>query len=151
MDNFSFLLLWDIYNGLLTPTQQEITNLYFNLDLTLSEIAEQKGISRQGVSECLKTCKKQLEEYENKLHVAENLQQYSLEVSFMMTEAGRWAEKFRTAHPEHAAELDELCSIIGKDYSGEVSGKLKDPSVRAVLNAEYNPDGKAAIKKQGGN
>lgn len=148
MDNFSFLLLWDIYNGLLTPTQQEITNLYFNLDLTLSEIAEQKGISRQGVSECLKTCKKQLEEYENKLHVAKNLQEYSLEVSFMMTEAGRWAENFRTAHPEFAAELDELNAIIAKDYSEEVQEKLKDPSVRAILNTEYTPDGTAVTNKR---
>ncbi|MCX4286917.1 MAG: putative DNA-binding protein, partial [Clostridia bacterium] len=67
MDKFSFITLWDRYRGLLTLTQQEITDLYFNLDLTLSEIADEKGITRQGVSECLKTSKKQLEEYEEKL------------------------------------------------------------------------------------
>ena len=42
MDKISFMRLWDIYNGLLTPTQQELTNLYFNLDLTVSEIADEK-------------------------------------------------------------------------------------------------------------
>ncbi len=51
MNKTVFMRLWDIYNGLLTLTQQEITNLYFNLDLTVSEIAEEKGISRQAVSE----------------------------------------------------------------------------------------------------
>ena len=71
MDNIEFMRLWDAYSGLLTPTQQEITNLYFNLDLTISEIAQEKGISRQAVSDCLNGCKKQLEELENKLRVVE--------------------------------------------------------------------------------
>ena len=51
MDKIMFMRLWDLYGGLLTENQREITGLYFNLDLTVSEIAEQKGISRQGVSE----------------------------------------------------------------------------------------------------
>ena len=71
MNKVEFMQLWDTYNGLLTPTQQEITNLYFNLDLTVSEIAAEKGVSRQAVSDCLTGCKKQLEEYEQKLHVLE--------------------------------------------------------------------------------
>ena len=71
MNKLEFMRLWDAYSVLLTPTQQEITNLYFNLDLTLSEIAAEKGISRQAVSDCMSGCKKQLEEYEQKLHVVE--------------------------------------------------------------------------------
>ena len=58
MDKIMFMRLWDLYGGLLTENQREITGLYFNLDLTVSEIAEQKGISRQGVSECLNLCKR---------------------------------------------------------------------------------------------
>lgn len=137
MDKFSFITLWDIYNGLLTPTQQEITHLYFNLDLTLSEIAEQKGITRQGVSECLKTCKKQLEEYESKLHFAENKQKYSLEVSFMLTDAQRWAEEFKTAHPEFSEELDCLLKILVRDYSAEAEQKLHDVAVMEILEKDY--------------
>ena len=45
MDRISFIALWDTYRGLLTPTQREITDMYFELDLTVSEIAEQKGVS----------------------------------------------------------------------------------------------------------
>lgn len=71
MNKVQFMRLWDAYSSLLTPTQQDITNLYFNLDLTLSEIAEEKGISRQAVSDCLNGCKRQLEDYEEKLHVVE--------------------------------------------------------------------------------
>ena len=46
-DDLAFLRLWDLYSPLLTPTQREITDLYFNYDLSLGEIAEQKGVSRQ--------------------------------------------------------------------------------------------------------
>lgn len=129
MDRIPFVRLWDLYHGLLTPTQQEITDMYFNLDLTLSEIAEQKGITRQGVSECLKVCRKQLEEYESKLHLSENLSKYSLEVSFMMTDVTRWVERFKTAHPEFAREVEELNAILSKDYSREAEAGIKNPEL----------------------
>lgn len=105
MDKFSFIGLWDAYSGLLTETQQEITNLYFNLDLTVSEIAKEKGISRQAVSECLKGCKAQLEDYEGKLHVLQRLQKSGADVE-------KWADSFAEAHPEHTAEMCELKRII---------------------------------------
>ena len=66
-DDLRFLQLWDLYSPLLTATQREITDLYFNFDLSLGEIAEQKGVSRQSVSDCLGKCRKQLETYEEKL------------------------------------------------------------------------------------
>ena len=66
-DDLGFMQLWDTYSPLLTKTQQEITHLYFNCDLSLGEIAEQKGVSRQSVSDCLRTCRKQLQGYEQKL------------------------------------------------------------------------------------
>lgn len=127
MDKFTFIALWDIYRGLLTSTQREITDMYFNLDLTVSEIAEQKGISRQAVSECLISCKRQLEEYENKLHFAERLNEVCMEISFMATDAGRWAEKFKAAHPEFTEEFKELEEILVKDYSEEAQKTLSDP------------------------
>ena len=66
-DDLQFLRLLDLYSPLLTVTQREITDLYFNYDLSLGEIAEQKGVSRQSVSDCLQKSRKQLESYEEKL------------------------------------------------------------------------------------
>ena len=66
-DDLHFLRLLDQYSPLLTATQREITDLYFNYDLSLGEIAEEKGVSRQSVSDCLQKCRKQLEKYEEKL------------------------------------------------------------------------------------
>lgn len=137
MDKLSFISLWDVYSGLLTAVQQEITDLYFNKDLTVSEIAEQKGISRQAVSDCLKGCKKQLEEYEEKLHIVQRLHEVSLEYSFMKTDASAWAESFKKAHPELSAEISPLEKILSKDYSDEVSATLSKPETRELLYKDY--------------
>ena len=112
MNKFSLIGLWDVYSGLLTETQQEITNLYFNLDLTVSEIAKEKEISRQAVSECLKGCALQLEEYENKLHFFERLQKASLDISLKVTGAEKWADKFSAEHGEYSEEIEQLKKIL---------------------------------------
>ena len=117
--------LWDLYGKLLTPNQQEITDMYFNLDLTVSEIAEQKGISRQGVSECLNLCKKQLQEYDDKLQHDRLLSEGDLLTSFMMTDVGVWAEKFVQSHPEYSEDIAQLTAILDKDYSQEIAAGLK--------------------------
>ena len=126
MDKILFMRLWDLYGKLLTPTQREITDLYFNLDLTVSEIAEQKGISRQGVSECLNLCKKQLADYEDKLQHDKMLTQSDLHTSFLTTDIGLWAEKFLQLHPEYAADIANLTAVLDRDYSKEVAECLKE-------------------------
>lgn len=146
MNKIEFMRLWDAYSKLLTPTQQEITNLYFNLDLTLSEIAEQKGISRQAVSDCMNGCKKQLAEYEEKLHTVRFNIEYSLQTSFMMTEACKWADKFAKAHPEYAEEVEELYNIIKNDYSEEVRQELLKPETWEILNKDYSEEIEADLK-----
>lgn len=67
MDKMSYIKLLDIYGKLLTENQQEIMVLYYGYDLSLSEIAEEKHVSRQSVSECITKSRRQLEEFEDKL------------------------------------------------------------------------------------
>ncbi|MEF9944980.1 MAG: YlxM family DNA-binding protein [Lachnospiraceae bacterium] len=62
-------LLYDFYGELLTEHQKRIYEQFSSEDLSLSEIAEDEGISRQGVHDLIKRCNKSLEEYENKLHL----------------------------------------------------------------------------------
>lgn len=64
-------LLYDFYGELLTDHQKEIYEQFVLEDLSLSEIAEAAGISRQGVHDLIKRCNKILEGYEAKLHLVE--------------------------------------------------------------------------------
>ena len=64
-------LLYDFYGELLTEHQKEIYEQFVLDDLSLSEIAESEGISRQGVHDLVRRCQKALEGYEAKLHLVE--------------------------------------------------------------------------------
>ncbi len=64
-------LLYDFYGELLTNHQKEVYEQFVLEDLSLSEIAQSAGISRQGVHDMVKRCQKTLEGYEEKLHLVE--------------------------------------------------------------------------------
>lgn len=64
-------LLYDFYGELLNDHQKEIYEQFVLEDLSLSEIAQGAGISRQGVHDLVKRCQKALEGYEEKLHLVE--------------------------------------------------------------------------------
>lgn len=64
-------LLYDFYGELLTKHQKSIYEDYFFNNIGLSEIAEERGTSRQAVHDMVKRCEKLLQGYEEKLHLVE--------------------------------------------------------------------------------
>ncbi len=68
-------LLYDFYGELLTRHQQQIYEDVVMNDMSLSEIAQEQGISRQGVHDLIKRCDKILAGYEEKLHLVEKFQE----------------------------------------------------------------------------
>lgn len=64
-------LLYDFYGELLTDHQKHIYEEFVLNDLSLSEIAEEEGISRQGVHDLIKRCNHILAGYEEKLHLVD--------------------------------------------------------------------------------
>lgn len=68
--NLELSFLLDFYGGLLKDRVREVMNLYFNEDLSLTEIGENLGISRQGAQSIVKRGERELSEYEEKLGLA---------------------------------------------------------------------------------
>lgn len=70
MENKIYLnSLLDFYGKLLTEKQQEICNYYYAEDFSLNEIAEIENISRSAVYDTVRRCRKELDAYEDKLHL----------------------------------------------------------------------------------
>ena len=67
--NVKISILLDIYGNLLTDKQYKLLDDYYNNDLSLSEIAENEGITRQAVRDNLKKGENNLFEYEDKLGI----------------------------------------------------------------------------------
>lgn len=65
--------LLTIYGAMLTDKQREIATLYFEEDLSLAEIAQQEGVSRQSVHDTLQRVEKQLRTWEDKLKMRSRL------------------------------------------------------------------------------
>lgn len=95
--------LLDIYGPLLTENKREVAALYFNFDLSLAEIAEEKGCSRQSISDTLAKVRRQLEEYEEKLHLYSLLSERAKEHEALEAFA-------QTLPSEHAAALLSILS-----------------------------------------
>ena len=65
--NVNIGMLLDLYGALLTDRQREVMDLYYNDDLSLSEVAEECGITRQGVRDALCKGEELLRDFENRL------------------------------------------------------------------------------------
>ena len=63
---YRMTMLYDFYGELLTERQQEFYDLYYNEDLSLAEIAENYGITRQGVRDIIVRAEATLQEVEDK-------------------------------------------------------------------------------------
>ncbi len=65
--DLNFTMLLDVYGPLLTEKQIETLEYYYNDDLSLGEISEEMGITRQGVMNCIKKCEQRLTELEESM------------------------------------------------------------------------------------
>jgi len=95
------VLLFDFYGAMLTKRQREFVSLYYERDLSLGEIAEKYGISRQAVYDTLKRAEKALLRYEQKLGLA-------------------------ARHKEERAQLARALELISGCAPGEKSGRIKE-------------------------
>ena len=72
---YRMTMLFDFYGELLTERQKELFDLYYNEDLSLAEIAENCGISRQGVRDVIVRAEAVMQEVEDKTGLIRRYQQ----------------------------------------------------------------------------
>ncbi len=65
--NLDMIMLLDFYGDMLTKKQRDFISMYYNDDLSLAEIAENIGITRQGVRDAIKRAESQLTEIEERI------------------------------------------------------------------------------------
>ncbi|MGO4987556.1 MAG: hypothetical protein GX985_08325 [Gallicola sp.] len=109
-------ILFDYYGKLLTDKQFEIVDQYYNEDLSLSEIAEIHGISKQAVSENLKRAEKKLYNYEKKLLLVDRNQKISKGIQNALEEMKR----LLSTEDEYLSkrELEDLMKLF-EEYEKE--------------------------------
>ena len=71
--NIMISILCDIYGSLLTDKQKDVLDLYYNDNLSLSEIAEEIGITRQAVRDSIVKAEKKLYSFEDNLGLMEKI------------------------------------------------------------------------------
>jgi predicted DNA-binding protein YlxM (UPF0122 family) len=103
--------LYDFYGELLNEHQRRVYEAFIFQDLSLGEIADEEGISRQGVHDMVKRCTRALTGYEEKLHLVEKF----LSAKRKVARIHRLAESFKTSRDD--ALIDEI---------GQISNQLSE-------------------------
>lgn len=85
-------LLYDFYGELLTERQRQVYESVVLEDYSLSEVAEELEISRQGVHDMIRRCNHILEGYEEKLHLVEKFLNIRLQVQKIHELAGKYQD-----------------------------------------------------------
>ncbi len=105
-------LLFDFYGSLLTARQREVMEFYHEENLSLAEIAEEYGISRQAVHDTLKKAENALSQYEQKLGLVEKLMKSRRAIAEIDEKIDQLATE--AFNESSAKKLEEIKSIINK-------------------------------------
>lgn len=117
--NLEVSLLLDFYGDMLTEKQRNMVEYYYNDDLSLAEIAENEGISRQGVRDSIKRAEAQMLEMEERLGLSRRFR----EMCAQAQEIGQLAQEIRQVSDfpgapgeigQHAARIAELAEQLQK-------------------------------------
>lgn len=116
--NLEISLLLDFYGEMLTEKQREVVELYYNQDLSLAEIAQHSGITRQGVRDSIKRAENQLVDCEERLGLHARFHEISegLEEIVQLAEYLK-EENRRLAYSEEYAQRCERIAEIANNLN----------------------------------
>ena len=104
---YRMTMLYDFYGDMLTDRQKEFYDLYYNEDLSLSEIAENYGISRQGVRDVIVRAEATLTELEDKTGIIKRFLRMQEQFAAMDTTVDALLKRNEAEHQDNT--LEELC------------------------------------------
>ena len=110
---FRMTMLFDFYGELLTDRQKEFYQLYYDEDLSLSEIAENYGISRQGVRDVIVRAEAYMTEIEDKTGLVKRFMQLAPHADAIGKAADEILEMNRRLFEDE--RLEELCTSIARE------------------------------------
>jgi predicted DNA-binding protein YlxM (UPF0122 family) len=105
--NLKLAALLDFYGEVLSERKQSVLSMYYNEDLSLAEIAEEIGISRQGVRELIKKAEEELLFMEEKLGLQKRLREAMLQSDVIFELLNR-----EGASAELIGEMQTLVNIL---------------------------------------
>lgn len=113
MEKFAQIgMLLEIYGGLLTHRQRDVMDLYYNYDLSLSEIAEQFDISRQGVHDLIKRSEQILLKADNSIGVLKLRDRILDEIRDIEQDIDKLIEKLDSDYGKNPDEIKEGLRLI---------------------------------------
>ena len=118
--NLEISFLLDFYGEMLTDKQRDMVDYYYNDDLSLAEIAENEGITRQGVRDSIKRAEAQMLEMEERLGLARRFRRISGDIQqiYSLAETIRRYSDFPGAPREigdSAARIMVLADMLEKN------------------------------------
>ena len=117
---YRMAMLYDFYGDLLTDRQKEFYDLYYNEDLSLAEIAENYGISRQGVRDVIVRAEAAMTETEDKTHLIRRFFRMQDELTAIDAAADRLLDAVRQGCLSDY--LVEECANTVKENTGVTYG-----------------------------
>ncbi|MBQ5514445.1 MAG: DNA-binding protein [Oscillospiraceae bacterium] len=111
-DPLELSLLYDFFGDLLTETQREYFDLYYNDDMSLAEVAELKGVSRPAVLDAVKKAKSYMQNFEEKTGVVKRFTEMRLELGSLKKKAAALADSLPEGG-ERSLALEIVSDIEG--------------------------------------
>ena len=129
--DFEMGYLLDFYGEVLTPKQREMLNQYYNDDLSLSEIGENFGITRQGARDAIKHGETTLKELEAKVGFAGRYRRVQEKLEELEDKVG-FAARYRRVQ-QTLEELEQLVIDARFECTGP-NARLTTTEYAATLN-----------------
>lgn len=113
---YRMALLFDFYGEMLTERQKEFYDLYYNEDLSLTEIAENYNMSRQGVRDAIVRAEATLNELEEKTGIIRRFQERTAQLKELadVAQAARAANADPTV-ADYLRRIQDLCDKLKQE------------------------------------